>query len=186
MNLHSFSMSLRETIGWCLPRVDTSNPKYCLRSEYLRPKILFKAAPECDIDLWAEPDMIRNLLQKRAEIVKPGKIDLPAQYDLAGGRLLVHFLNASNHNGLSAGETSYFLDNNDTPPWDTWVEVCTDEQWDFLVSWIPVEFLAVVEHGIEAECVGMLMWADAPYKSTYATMPLWLKAFGSGPMPTDP
>ena len=42
---------------------------------------------------------------------------------------MVHFLGESNNNGLTADITSYYLDNNDTPPCDTWVEAFIPESW---------------------------------------------------------
>ena len=109
-----------------------------------------------------------------------------------GGRLLIHFLGESNHNALTADITSYYLDNNDTPPWDTWVQAFTPELWahqspdepstvfQFLISWVPPKFLETVNEATEYECVGMLMWAGAPRRfdgpPDYAdSIPAWLE-----------
>jgi hypothetical protein len=111
---------------------------------------------------------------------------------LGGGRLLIHFLGESNHNGLTADITSCYLDNNDTPPWDTWVQALVPESWvhqspdavpsvyPFLISWVPPEFVEAVNEATESECVGMLMWADAPRRwngpPNYAdSIPEWLE-----------
>ena len=111
---------------------------------------------------------------------------------MAGGRLLIHFLGESNHNGLTADITSYYLDNNDTPPWDTWVQAFVPEslahqspdsvpsEYAFLISWVPPEFLKAVDEATEAECVGMLMWADAPCRweappHLADSIPVWLQ-----------
>ena len=171
----NFRKKLHETIAWCIPRVNISNPKYCLRSAQLRPNYEFSLRPDADVDLWADIQMINNVLDSRSLLSSAGEDPLSeSDIDLAGGRLLIHFLDESNHNGLTADITSYYLDHNDTPPWDTWVQAFVPEslahqspdsvpsEYAFLISWVPSEFLKAVDEATEAECVGMLMWADAP------------------------
>jgi hypothetical protein len=50
----------------------------------------------------------------------------------------------------------------------------------FLISWVPPEFLETVNEATESECIGMLMWADAPRRFggpyDYAnSIPAWLE-----------
>lgn len=104
----------------------------------------------------------------------------------------------TNHNGVTAHTTGYFLDNNDVPPWDTWVAGVTglpacdssgnrDDCWpptlsatleggkrnrDLLVSWIPQQFASVINQAIEAECIGMIVWAD-DLRPNNGTGPRW-------------
>ena len=174
MNEHSvpqqFIKRLHETIAWCVPRVNSNDPKYCLRSAELRPEYKFDSDPGYDVDIWATAQMIDRVVASRSQLVSPPT--LGSGIDLAGGRLLIHFLDESNHNGATADETSYFLDNYDTPPWDTWVEAFIPEtlahqspdsiptEFAFLISWVPPQFLETVHEATEIECVGMLMWAD--------------------------
>lgn len=187
-----FSRRLHETIAWCVPRVNISTPKHCLRSAELRPDYDFSSEPDYDVDIWAANiEMINKVVDSRSRLLKPAAPQ-PTDIDLAGGRLLIHFLHESNFNGLTAYITSYFLDNNDTPPWDTWVDAFIPELWadqppdevqrlfTFLISWVPPEFLKVVNEATEAECVGMLMWADEPRTwdspPNYAeSIPSWLQ-----------
>ena len=185
-----FIKRLQETIAWCTPRVNVSNHKHCLRSAQFRPDYEFDSEPGYDVDLWADITMINKVVDARSQLSMP----LPSKRDinLAGGRLLLHFLGESNHNGLTADITSYYLDNNDTPPWDTWVQVFVPESWahqspdaiptvyPFLISWVPTEFLEAVNEATESECIGMLMWADAPRRFggpyDYAnSIPAWLE-----------
>jgi hypothetical protein len=178
MNLHHvpplFAKTLHETIAWCVPRVNISNPKYCLRSAQLRPDYEFSSRPDDDVDLWADIHMINKVVDSRSQLLSATAPGTELDIDLAGGRLLIHFLDESNHNGATAEITSYYLDNNDTPPWDTWVQAFIPESlahqspdsvpsaYAFLISWVPPEFVKAVDEATEAECVGMLMWADAP------------------------
>jgi hypothetical protein len=188
-----FIKRLHETIAWCAPRVNISSPKHCLRSAQFRPDYEFSSEPDYDVDLWADLRMINKVVNSRSQFLKPAKALLTERdIDLGGGRLLIHFLDESNHNGITADITSYFLDNNDTPPWDTWVqafipESCTQQspdavpsEYPFLISWVPPEFLETVNEATESECVGMLMWADAPRRwdgpPNYAnSIPAWLE-----------
>ncbi|HET6978981.1 MAG TPA: hypothetical protein VFI24_21795 [Pyrinomonadaceae bacterium] len=170
-----FSKKLRETIAWCVPRVNTSNPKYCLRSPQLKPDYEFSSRPDQDVDLWADVEMINKVVDSRSKLSSAGEeSSTEVNTDLAGGRLLIHFLFESNHNGATADITSYYLDHNDTPPWDTWVDVFVPEslahqspdeapsEYAFLISWVPAEFIDTVHEATEFECVAMLMWADTP------------------------
>ena len=183
-----FTKRLHETIAWCVPRVNVSNPKHCLRSAQFRPDYEFDSEPEYDVDLWADIPMINKVVESRSQFVPP----VTPVLDLRGGRLLLHFLGDSNHNGLTADITSFYLDNNDTPPWDTWVQAFIPESWAdqppdqvpslyvFLISWVPPEFLETVNEATESECIGMLMWADAPRRFggpyDYAnSIPAWLE-----------
>ena len=189
----NFRKKLHETIAWCTPRVNVNNPKYCLRSAQLRPNYDFSSQANEDVDLWADIEMINNVSDSRSLLSSGGNDALrEPDIDLAGGRLLIRFLGQSNHNGLTADITSYYLDDNDTPPWDTWVQAFVPEslahqspdsvpsEYAFLISWVPPEFLKAVDEATEAECVGMLMWADAPRRwerpPNYAdSIPVWLQ-----------
>ena len=188
-----FTKRLHETVAWCSPLVNISNPKYCFRSSQLRPDYEFSSRPDEDVDLWADIHMINKVVASRSQLLLPAKTLRSEQnIDLAGGRLLIHFLYESNHNALTADLTSYYLDNNDTPPWDTWVQAFIPESlthqspdsvpsaYAFLISWVPPAFLNSVNEATEAECVGMLMWADAPRRwdgpPDYAnSIPMWLQ-----------
>ena len=189
----SFIKSLHETIAWCAPRVNINSPKHCLRSAQFRPDYEFSSEPEYDVDLWADIRMINKVVDSRSQFLTATARLTERDLDLGGGRLLIHFLGESNHNGATAEITSNFLDNNDTPPWDTWVQVFIPEacalqspdavptEYPFLISWVPREFLETVDEATECECVGMLMWADAPRRFDgglvdYAdSIPAWLE-----------
>ena len=188
-----FIKRLHETIAWCAPRVNVSTPKHCLRSAQFRPDYEFSSEPEYDVDLWADIRMINKVVNSRSQLLTPvTPLLTDGDIDLGGGRLLIHFLGESNHNGLTADISSHYLDNNDTPPWDTWVQAFIPESlahqspdavpsvFAFLISWVPPEFLNVVNEATESECVGMLMWADAPRRweepTDYAnSIPAWLE-----------
>jgi hypothetical protein len=177
-----FLVDLRLVVSWCKPRVNPKDPKYCLRSKELRPDAEFDTEPPWDIDLWPNPEMVQQVVVRRSQERKVPDVRTSKSTDLlAKGRLLLHFMEYSNHNGLTAGITDYFLDNNDSPPWDTWIQSLqtTDGQTDILVSWVPREFLGCVNDATKSECIGMLMWAkDGQQWRGGGDVPDWLIKLG--------
>jgi hypothetical protein len=187
MNEHhapdGFLRSLAETIAWCEPRVNVTDSKRCLRSTDLKPCYRVYHGPDEDGDVWVDLAMIAEVEVKRSALLTRWRgAPVAPSTDFAGGRLLLHLIEQSNHNGLTADETSYFLDNNDTPPWDTWVQGYEpgSGSYPFLISWVPPEFIAKIQAAIEVECMGMLGWADCPEAWSgrwfdSASVPSWLR-----------
>ena len=157
-----FLINLRLTVAWCKRWVSAEDPKYCLRSRDLRPDVEFDADPPWDVDLWVTSKMVEQVVNRRSgQMTDQSVWSSQSDTRLEKGRLLLHFMDYSNHNGLTAGITSYFLDNNDSPPWDTWIQAVqtTESKTDILVSWVPREFVDSVNRATKSECMGMLMWA---------------------------
>ena len=81
------------------------------------------------------------------------------------GRLLVCQVNESISSGESEAETQGFFDINDRPAWDTWVASAPrppESSHATLVSWVPWEFVLVVQRGIEVNPYQCIFWlADA-------------------------
>jgi hypothetical protein len=71
------------------------------------------------------------------------------------GRLLLYFPEHSNHNGLSEDETNGFFSTCDDPPWDTWIDFVLDpdekRRFNYLISWIPPQFVSTVTEGMKVE-----------------------------------
>lgn len=174
-----FRTRLCETIRWCEPLATLNNLRSCLRSEEF--KSTLKLEPD-SIDIWVDRLQVEQLVAARANKLSK----LQTQQALVGesafsGRLLAHLMDYSNHNGLSDDESKGFFDTNDTPPWDTWIDVvsCDSLYDDILVSWVPQDFVHFVDRGVEAECMGMLSWCDAPRKDKNGNddfeIPDWLQ-----------
>lgn len=178
-----------------------------MRSPELRPDL--EAYSSDDRAICVHPAMIRDLARKRQVALSLGKhiVDSALRPE-AFGRLLVCAYDYTNHNGATAKETEYFLDEHDVPPWDSWVgevrglgSASASGTWGgtwpptlgstlgeappnqgLLVCWIPAEFMANVERGLEVECIGMLCWADTPVRGGAAgpdfdsVVPSWLTA----------
>lgn len=183
MDSETFSQQLAETITWCKPRVDIAEPKWCLRSDALK--------PDCDYHSPNDPTLsndataIRFVVQRRHNaIAQLGKTTLSP--NLHGGRLLLCYFDETNHNEGSADESRWYYDGNDNPPWDTWV-ACLN---DVLISWVPPQFLAPAADGMAVECCQMLMWLEQPVSYMLDDRPRhipdWLKQYAwAGPSAKD-
>ncbi len=182
-----FICRLRETIAWCAERIKYSNAKAVLRSEALGNELRAAAEEFEPDDLWASRWMIVSVVHRRAQLLqaKARRAEFPVAGGLSGGRLLLHFLDCSNHNGITADETEGFLDNSDTPPWDTWVDIVQagESDQEILVAWMPGDFVSLAQRAIDVECIGMLMWADSPPASMpfpESSIPRWLRDIAVG------
>src|SRR5262245_41930266 len=115
-----FLRQLAETREWCQARSKLDNPERCLRSFELRPDL--EANESTDRAIWVYPEMIRDLIRSRQKSLSvAGRKKAPSRAILDSGRLLVSAYDYTNFNGATAVETGYFLDENDVPPWDTWI-----------------------------------------------------------------
>jgi hypothetical protein len=96
--------------------------------------------------------------------------------DLFGGRLLVYFPDAELCDGAAEAESNGFLDVHNCPPWDTWVGFFSDSadpsssDANYLVAWIPAEFVELVSAGIAVNPEGCIAWLDTSHVSLGALL----------------
>ena len=166
-----FSTALCETIAWATPRIDATNPCWCLRSEELRP-------PKNDWEqgnpgLFNELAYIQHVITVRAQLLANQGLDSSA--GTPDGRLLIVDYNDTNHNEATEDESNGFFDWADNPPWDLWVCDYTDK----LVCWIPHVFVDVVDRSMLVECMDMLHWVT-PENARLGWHPDWManRTFG--------
>jgi hypothetical protein len=200
----AFAKRLAETIQWCTKHADPDNPKSCLRTPLLQPTsnhILqegFEFPPNEKylstkqvVPLWYEEVLSRQLMvetvtrcrrQQTSHLLEDvNQLHCP----LHEGRLLLYFTDFTNHNGGSEHESLGFFDENDEPPWDTWVAYYPDPDYqteinawsrkplsfpafsglrpvtmDFVVAWIPPNLIDIAQKGIDVEAMGCLCWLD--------------------------
>ena len=208
----NFLRNLAETIAWCQPRAVANDPasicgsehglrkwleadehdedddrwKSVLRSEELRPPVAANDQNDDGVSLWADRKMVEHVIAERRRLVTPrSATSLGERHLLNDGRLLALFPNYSNINCMSAWATGYFLDENDSPPWDTWVDIIrtppieSKKSFDeLLVAWIPPDYIEIVNLGIETEIIDILMWVDEPISCPVPEecIPKWLRS----------
>jgi hypothetical protein len=167
----AFVTALRETIAWSAPRIDIGNPRWCLRSEALRPP--HDDWEENNPGLFNRPEYIKYVTTTRSRLLPAQALE--AAVSNSAGRLLVVDYNLTNHNEATEAESSGFFDWADNPPWDLWVRELNDQ----LVCWIPAAFVDLVVRAMQVECVGMLHWST-PDNARLGRHPDWLMNYTSG------
>ncbi len=133
-DLNEILKRLAETIAWCRPHIAVENPKDCLRTPELQPSnITIRSDRSHDNkydsgfeyawgSLKEKQDVVNAVSKRREELLSEGKTDTsPLPIDLKGGKLLIIAPEDSDICGLSVWEAEGFIDDEDVPPWDTWV-----------------------------------------------------------------
>lgn len=179
MDEKAFKQRLKETVAWCTRNSNLSKSAQRLRTPALRPSVdgnssLFMCGNN------QATIAIEAMCQKRKKLLTDEALMPCRNTSLADGRLLVHFLGASNHNGVTASITEYF-DDEDNPPWDTWICCIAGKKLtkpdenpfdlrivvsqkinttDYVLSWVPPEWTDEVTDAMRCEVMGAFMWAD--------------------------
>ena len=153
-SLQPFWDRLAETVAWCAPRADLGKPQSCLRDPNLAPRPL-------------EPsyfDAVHHVALNR-QLFLGHQWTRPTK-PMGDGRLLVYFPDAELCDGAAEAETAGYFDVFNTPPSDTWVAFvhepgAPDSSFaNYLIAWVPPEFLGSAERGIYVNPEGCLTWLD--------------------------
>jgi len=126
-----------------------------LRSEVLRPSLNIVTAVDREQTRQAVWDLIglRSKLLENETTSVPSGLGYRGTY-LLNGRLLAHFPSISLSHGLSVPETGGFIDEDEVPPWDTWVYFVDD----FLISWVPGNLESALKSAIDCNPEESLCW----------------------------
>jgi len=149
-----FGQRLAETIAWCVPLVRADEPKGSLRGEALQPSLLERDRSSA----------LRSVTGCRGNYVgQPPAITDPES--LLGGKLLVYFPDANLSDGTAQLVSRGFFDVHNVPPWDTWIALADDANGDpsfeqYLVCWVPPEFIGCAQEGIDANPEGCIVWLE--------------------------
>jgi hypothetical protein len=161
--LERFIDSLTDAIAWCTVAGSLSYPKTSLRT----------CKPELDDLIDQHSQVFRVGLKRSRRLLSAGREDLPAVTGLCGGRLVAYFPGDSLSDGLTETESKGFFDVNDIPPYDTWVWIVRNvRRWEsaghttsgreanYLVAWVPPDFIALADTGISVNPGNCIMWLD--------------------------
>jgi hypothetical protein len=150
---------IAQTAAWCAGRVDRANLEHCLRSPALAP-------PRTDAgQVIVSPANVEDVASRRAALAP-----VADSARVHPGRLLVFFADQTLSEGASAVESGFFFDDDNAPPWDTWIlgvgeDTGPGDPWcapgRYVVCWIPAELFDVVEQGLAINHEECVMWADA-------------------------
>ncbi|MDA0179346.1 hypothetical protein OJ997_03475 [Solirubrobacter phytolaccae] len=158
-----FELRLAQAIAWCSTRWDPARPDWSLRTPSLRPSLLATG----------RGSTLRHLCELRVAWDR-AVFDARAATstaDLHDGRLLVFAPDETLSDGAAEEATLGFLDEDNTPPWDTWIGVFhaqarlsprwhDDAPLDYLVSWVPKDLVDRVTIGIEVNPEECLVWLE--------------------------
>lgn len=168
-NIEIFKSRLAETITWCTTGNSLNDPALSLRSSILRPPSL-RLSNRFKIEL---QNVVNALAEERAQCMRSWnyKEINPAQ-DLAGGQLLLcTSATESIPDGGVSSSSRGFYDEDDLPPWDTWIcylIMNSDDvalpgwqyQKEYLVSWVPEVWVDLAKIGVEEHFLDCMSWAS--------------------------
>jgi hypothetical protein len=84
-----------------------------------------------------------------------------ANLTLASGRLLLYFPDLNTSDTMAESETRGFFDSDNNPPWDMWVAYFYESSGkNYLISWIPPEFVELASKGVEVNPEQCISWVD--------------------------
>jgi hypothetical protein len=158
-----FINNLTNAIAWCTVAGSLSDPKASLRT----------CKPELD-DLTDQVSQVYRVdFERIGRLRSAGRTDRPVVTDLCGGRLLAYFPSDTLADGAAETESKGFFDVNDIPPYDTWVWIVRNvRRWqaaghttaereaNYLVAWVPPDFIALADAGIGVNPGDCIMWLD--------------------------
>jgi len=178
IELDVFKKRLNETVAWCNKHIVPDDPARSLRSLDLRPPTL-RLCPRLNIDLH---DVVQAIADERAHWVTVWNLKSSG---VTNGRLLIcTSATESIPDGAVTEESKGFYDDDDMPPWDTWLcylyneEILSNRKLyrrEYLVSWVPPEFIDLANIGVEMHFLGCMTWAkeeDTPFTRQLTTADL--------------
>jgi hypothetical protein len=141
---------------WCAVHVDANAPAHCFRHRELLPDAaLSDGFGRLSAALLATPDRLIAHIAARQVTTAPAETH--------AGRWLLYDPARSLCDGAAAAESNGYVDDDNAPPWDTWIAwlpgTSADALHGSLLAWVPDIFCAAVESGINVnpeQCIGWL------------------------------
>jgi hypothetical protein len=146
MDADAFRSNLAATIAWCRPRFDNDRRKTSLRSDDMEPSLIITSSD----DLPPVHRAVDTLVDRRASLLRPGDTDNIER----DGRLFGFYVRHTLFDGVSEMETKGFIDDTNTPPWDSWVCMVGE----LLVSWVPPAMVEDVQLAIVCNAEECIAW----------------------------
>lgn len=146
MDADAFRSNLAAAITWCRPRFAIGHPKDSLRSDDLRPPIIITASD----DLTPVHRAVASVVERRKSMLGAMGLDAVKM----DGRLLGFYVRQTLFDGVSETETNGFIDDTNTPPWDSWI--CMADE--LLVSWVPPAMVDDVQSAIVCNAEECIAW----------------------------
>lgn len=151
-----------ETSRWCSGLLQTSAASLSgrYRSQALRPRDIamrgarLQGLSEDNIHR-ERGGVVEKLVADRAKLLE----SIGDARPMVGGELLTFDVDASFYDGVAAVETHGFFDEEDLPPWDTWVAYGVVKNLaPRLISWVPQEHVKLVERAVAVHVCDAYAW----------------------------
>jgi hypothetical protein len=166
IDIEDLRIRLAEAILWCTGHLSPDDPATSLRSSILRPPRL--TAPD-SVKIGSE-EIVNTVARRRANLVSnQDRIRVNPARDLAGGRLL--FCTSATESipdGYVSTASEGFYDEDDLPPWDTWLYYIVPDMEivggayapECLVSWVPAAWIDLAMIGVKEHFLDCMQWAE--------------------------
>ena len=154
---------IAEAAEWCHHRVRLNDLADCLRTPELAPPRTRTG------ELLLSTLSVGDLSRRRSTLLGTARLPSAANGTLPSGRLLLFDRETSLSDGAAAAETQFLFDDDNAPPWDTFVCYVRDppqsrRRWtsfdSYLVCWVPAELVALAARAIDVNPESCLAWAD--------------------------
>lgn len=144
---------------WAEKNLDVNNIYGSLRSHFLSPDTAINL---CSVEDEMKLNSVRNLAKKRADFIGETK-----SYDFkkTPGRVLVYIPIRCLGDALVASECDDFIDEDDIPAWDMWLQFLPSFKEDdyevdaCLLCYVPQELVEKVNLAIQVYCYDGFRWA---------------------------
>lgn len=149
---------LDETMAWCSRCPRTPHQSQALRTPDLAPVGGLEGPTERDREI------VEELCNKRAKILLDSVEDVDP-FKANQGRILIYYPKVSLSDGAAELASSGFFNAANEPPWDTWFYFGVsslpglEHRNDFLLSWIPDDFISLADLGVDNNPEMCLEWA---------------------------
>jgi hypothetical protein len=158
----SFGQRLAEAMAWVAARLSLEDLETSLRSRELLPWLFERE----------RAGMVQDVARRRVANLGARVTPVSSRHDLRGGRLLAYMPELSLSDGAAEAASRGFFDQDNAPPWDTWVALGQEPDArsvnyrSYLVSWVPDVLVPTVQRGISVNPEQCITWLeDAPIKA---------------------
>ena len=150
--LRAFQQSLADAVGWCSNQGERTPADLNFRSPELDP--VLGRIPATDEWLALRVD---HLIRARHAAHREGQGSPPLIDGPRDGRLIAFDFHRTLSDGFAAAVSGGFFDDDNVPPWDTWVAYVLDE--GYLLSWVPPRRIPDVARAIGGNPEECIQWA---------------------------
>jgi hypothetical protein len=183
-SLNTLKERLFETVLWCNLKLDIANP--ARRSQELKPATSFFSTPSqasgdafvawYQNEVYQNFEIVESIAERRAAMLGT-RLD-QSQPEISSviprGKLLLFDPFCATGEGLPAGDSEGLFDQDDSPPWDMFLQYFIDPRddktngfsraalCDGVICWIPGPFVKLADDGIRCNVLGSIKWLSDP------------------------